>query len=140
VRRVLEFEADFPNDCVEENDDIVVPSGRAACLALRDALVSQGWSAGDVEQYSYHSWEFAALRNDRPVRFLLADLSPKYVATVKRSAWLKDLLRRSLPAFAETLMSLERAVNEIGGSKLRWFKIYDATDEGHETIEESLRN
>lgn len=139
MRRVLEFEADFPDDQVEEAGEIVAFGGRTAAEVLRKALMSEGWSIEDVEQHSDNVWYFIASGPPGTISIYLSEVPPKYVVSVQRDAWMQDLLGRSGTAFREALVSLETAVVALGGRRLSWFKTYDAADRPHATIDEVMR-
>jgi hypothetical protein len=139
VRRILEFEADLPDDQVEENGEIIQFGGRLPTEILREALASQDWSVGPIVQHSDNVWCFDMVGSFGKATVHFCDIKPKYVATLKRRAWLEDLLGRSDGKFRETLGSLECAVRALGGKKLAWFKTYDAADKPRSTIDEVMR-
>jgi hypothetical protein len=139
VRRVLEFEADLPDDQIEVDDEIVQFGGCSATQFLREKLIADGWSADSVEQHSDSVWFFNMTGKLGSVTIYLSDLRPKYVVTLERHSWLGDLLRRSNADFRASLVSLERTVMAVGGRQLTWFKTYDAADSPHLTIDEVMK-
>ncbi|MGQ0590695.1 MAG: hypothetical protein ACT4N8_14415 [Sphingosinicella sp.] len=139
MRRVVEFEADFPDDQVEVDGEIVQFGGHNPAQILREALIGQGWTAGPVEQHSENVWYFDMSGVLGKATIYLSDMRPKYVVTLERRAWLQDLLGRSEHAFRDSLDSLERALTGLGGEHLTWFTTYDATDRSRASIDEVMR-
>lgn len=61
------FGADFPDDIVEEDDQIVMPGGANVMQHLRSALAARGFAPSAVEQHSHYGWAFEVPIGSVPV-------------------------------------------------------------------------
>ncbi|KWV91734.1 hypothetical protein [Erythrobacter sp. YT30] len=138
MKRIIEFEADFADDQVEENGEVTQPGGRTAIEAVREALVCQGARTSEVDQYSFHSWTFSASLSGNEVSIFLADLRPKYVLTVEQHGLLEQLTGASKAVLQAALNQTRKAVEHAGGKNLRYYRTYDAADQPCETINEVM--
>ena len=139
MRRVLKFEADLPDDQIEENGEIVEFGGMSATEVVRNQIIEQGWNAGPIFQHSDNVWCFDAKGTFGSFSFHLNCAHPVFFLGIERRSWLEDLLRRSAPSFRDGLASTQNAVIRLGGKNLRWFRTGDASDLPHATIDETMR-
>jgi len=107
----FEFEADFPDDTIEEGEGedwrVVRPGGMAMAHAVADLLRSAGIGVSELEpDLEHHCWVFTAEKDRKCYPIYVYDLSvDKLIMVHGSSPWFKHLFDRR-DVFVECLETL----------------------------------
>jgi hypothetical protein len=90
VRSMATFRADFPDDCVEDDFDIVFFGGKNVTEAIRDILVAQGCTDAKVRYGGEHGWDLNFAYQGYPLWVQVVQMDPEYLLTCKESPTMDD--------------------------------------------------
>jgi len=107
LRPFLTFEADFPDDAEwDENQELVVPGGKAMISAIREQVEGRGYACTAVEQHSYFGWRFDARRSAARVQCLVQLTGPWLLMTTLHHSMTDRLTMRRRDDEHESFVSL----------------------------------
>ena len=127
IRPHLKMHADFPDDCVEDDEDIILFPGRNIAEALRDALGARGYRVSEPMHAGEHGWELEAYQ-DRLRRWIqITQLGDECIVMTRNMA---SWLRPDLPAFRRFLSDLQAVLEaDPRFSRIGWLtKDFSYTD------------
>ena len=71
LMKVAEFRADFPDDRIEENGEIVRTPGLNVATELSEMLRKAGYAVEPPEPHSYYGWSFIVRADDRRIWIMI---------------------------------------------------------------------
>lgn len=83
IRSTAHIVADFPDDMVEEEDEIVQFGGRTIAEALAEILRGLGYSVSTPEHQQENGWDFDVSSEGKRVWMQVADLGGEYVLSTE---------------------------------------------------------
>lgn len=104
------FVADFPDDMVEDERDILTFGGRNVAVAIGDILTRLGCEVSALEYSGMLGWEFGARFKGRQVRCLISSFYPAFFLNFDDPPSL--LSRKDAPAYEEISQKLGAALAE----------------------------
>jgi hypothetical protein len=126
--RFATFEADFPDDTVEEHDEIVLPGGRNVAEAVGARLRANGFDATAPEQHSFYGWSFEfAVHGLRA--FVLLQRSDAWLLIVEIQGGLLTRKRHWEAALEQAIAAVEGAMaNDVRIAPRTWMTrhVYEA--------------
>ncbi len=128
VRSIADFTADFPQDFVEEDGEIVVLGGRGVAEHVAAILSRLGYQVAAPEHSPPYGWRFDASGGSGRVTMQIADLGEEYVLDViERTPFLARLFNRNASIRPELLTRLHRELSQDGRfHNIQWWDRYDA--------------
>jgi len=131
LRNFVTFEAAFPDDSFEsEDEDEMPPGGRNICVALRDMLQRLGLRVSSVDQYQFYGWEMVASDDRYKYWFMLQDAEPWLLMAEPRAGFFV----RKAPV-QEALRQLLIKLNTEIGRDTRFSNVRWHTPEAYQTGE-----
>jgi hypothetical protein len=123
IRPTAEFVADFPDDCVEEGDDIIVFGGRGCTEAIGAALRALGYQVAEPQPEDEHGWTLEAWKGRYKCWLQVTDLGEgTYILgtnVVTLRFWSKPTRH------AEFLSDLDAAMRgDARFRQMKWFANY----------------
>lgn len=79
IRSRAEIVADFPDDSIEDDDDIIQFGGRGLAEAIVEMLRRLGYEVSTPEHRDEHGWDFTVRSNRKKVWMQVTDLRTEYV-------------------------------------------------------------
>jgi hypothetical protein len=128
LRKIADFEPDFPYDAVEEDDEFILLPGRNIAEAICDILRRLGLEVSTPEHTPPYGWRFDA-RSDRfRIWFQVTHLGEEVVlGTEDRSPLIGRLFGRTQQAYAGLLTGLSDELKADGRfRRLQWWDRYSA--------------
>ena len=106
VRKWAEFVADFPDDQVDDGNDISQFGGRNVAETVVDILKSLGCTAEDPEVSDHYGWSVAAKIRDTKIWCEVTSLPPGFILSIEENSLRKgyDYL------FADVLIQFHQAL------------------------------
>lgn len=127
VRSVAEFLHDFPDDCVEDEHDIVVYGGKNVTEALGQLIRGLGYRVSDPIDEGFKGWELSIRGMGRRFQLRYSDLPPVGVLSVWDVTFLHWSTRTSL---AEFLLDLDAELRRDGRfHEIKWSALRSSPDE-----------
>lgn len=83
IRSIAQIIADFPDDTVEEDDEIVQFGGRTIAEALAEILRGLGYHVSPPEHQHENGWDFDVTFEGKRVWMQIADLVDEYILTTE---------------------------------------------------------
>lgn len=123
-RPFAEFNADFPDDIVEDADgNIVVYPGENIAAAIGEMLREAGCVVTPPLHEFHRGWSFEATAKDRTIWFLVSDLGGQHILqTEERGSFWRKLFGGRETIYADLLMGLNDAFAADGRFKnVLWF-------------------
>ena len=120
IRPCAEFQADFPDDMIEEDDEVVQFGGRAVTETISEMLRDRGYEATTPEHQGEHGWDFEVKIQKRRIWIQISYLGNVFVLDSKCYA---GLILRQLDetVYAEILTRLNDCLATDGRfSDVRW--------------------
>jgi hypothetical protein len=124
VRSLATFQADFPDDCIEDDFDIVVQGGRNVTEAIRDILVANDCTDTKLHYGGDHGWELTFVHQGYPLWMQLTRIDPEYILTCKESPGMSDG-SGSPPHLKALLMLNEQLRRDERFHDLVWYRHRD---------------
>lgn len=106
IRPNVELRADFPDDCVEDDHDILQFPGANIAEALKVALSEIGYSVSEPIYAGEHGWELDVVRARRRFWIQITRLEDDECLLMTRN--MGSWLRPDLPAYRTFLTDLQR--------------------------------
>jgi hypothetical protein len=124
------FKTDHPNDAEwDENDEPVVPAGRAVVSALGEMLRSMGIDASAPRQHSYYAWVVDAKRENVWIECMVQALDPWILLTIPRGGLFSGKKKRQL--HIDVVDALQKGMNASSGfPEVNWATRDELADEG----------
>lgn len=119
---MVEFHADFPNDQIEEDDEITRISGKGITEAIAFILTKNGMEVSAPEVDSEHGWEIRVVFKEREFSMLVTDLDDIKLIQIKElSSFIKRLMERNktMLSFLDNVHSILSGDHRF--SRLRWY-------------------
>jgi hypothetical protein len=123
VRSLATFQADFPDDCVEDDFNIVLVGGKNVTEAIRDILVAQGCTDAKLLYGGEHGWELTFAYEGYPLWMQVVQLD-HYILVCKESPIPGDG-SESVPHLKVLLMLNERLRQDGRFHDLVWYRQQD---------------
>lgn len=131
IRPDAEFLADFPDDQIEEDGDIIEFGGRAVAEALAEMLRKSGYAPTAPEHQGEHGWDINVPVKSGRVWLEVTDLGDNFILQSANYGSLLRLFRKSADDHADVVIALAngmdadprfrsiqwRAAGEIGSEK-----------------------
>lgn len=92
IRPNIELRADFPDDRIEDDNDIVQFPGRNITEALRDALQALGYQVSDPIHAHEHGWELDVHRGRKRLWMQITSMGDDgecLIMTKNMTSWLR---------------------------------------------------
>ncbi|MHA3771684.1 hypothetical protein ACXR0O_09115 [Verrucomicrobiota bacterium sgz303538] len=114
------FKSSFPDDQLEEGDEIVVPGGRNIMRAIYHRLSRRGYRVFNFDQHSFYGWSFDSSGNEGAYWLLLQNAEPWHLqVNDARMIWTRLWKGRELfAAFIDECRICLDSIPEIGS--IRW--------------------
>jgi len=120
IRPCAEFTADFPDDMVEEDGEVIQFGGRAVADAISQMLRSRSYAVTPPEHQGEHGWDFEVKVEKRRIWIQISDLGDCFVLSSKCYAGLIPR-RQDEIIYASVLTVLNEGLAADGRfSNVRW--------------------
>lgn len=129
IRQIADFNADFPDDAVwDENDEPVVLGGRGVAETVAIYLAGFGCDVSAPEHTPPYGWRFEARGGEARVWIQVTDLTDNIVlATKDNRPFLERVFKRANAEHATLLMKLHQALaRDVRFSNIKWWDRYDS--------------
>ncbi len=123
VRSLATFQADFPDDSVEDDLNIVLVGGKNVTEAIRDILVAQGCTDAKLRYGGEHGWELTFAYQGYPLWMQVTQLD-HYILVCKESPGTGDG-SESAPHLKVLLMLNEYLRRDGRFHDLIWYRQQD---------------
>ncbi len=110
IRPLAIFDADFPDDTIDDDDEIVRFGGRNVAHAIQEMLHSDGYKLTEPEYEHEHGWTFHATRNGFEAWFQIQGGGGRYYLSTK-SMQLFKFTRKAKAAYAGVLRTVSSGLN-----------------------------
>lgn len=125
IRPCAEFTADFPDDMVEEDGEIIQFGGHGVADAISRMLRNRGYEVTPPEHQGEHGWDFEVKVQKRRVWIQVSDLGDGFVLSSKFYAGLLPR-RQDAMIYADVLTRLNEDLATDGRfSNVRWMSQRD---------------
>lgn len=120
-----ELVADFPDDMVEEDGEIVVFPGRTAAEAVAEILRDKGYDVRPPEHMDEHGWDLNIYVDGKRIWLELQDLGEEYVLQIEAIAgFFRRLFGIDLTYYAEFLTKLNEGLgHDPRFRSVRWYEV-----------------
>jgi hypothetical protein len=111
IRPNIQMYADFPDDMIEDDHDIVQFAGRNIAEALREAFGERGYRVSEPIEAGEHGWELDVYKGKRRFWVQITSMSEDgevLLMTQNMASW----FRPDLPTFRLFLSDLEGVLEE----------------------------
>lgn len=127
VRPIADFTADFPQDSVEEDGEIVILGGRGVAEHIAAILGRLDYLVAAPEHSPPYGWRFDASAGSGRVTIQIADLGEEYVLDViERTSFFARLFNSNASIRPELLTKLHRELSQDGRfHNIQWWDRYD---------------
>lgn len=125
IRSTAQIVADFPDDMVEEDGEIVQFGGRTIAEALGDILRGLGYGVSSPEHQQENGWDFDVTSEGKRVWMQIADLGGEYGLSTEFMPKL-DLFASKTQVYGTMLDRLNTALR--GDPRFQSVKWYDRFD------------
>jgi hypothetical protein len=121
TKTAIECVADFPDDQLEKDEEIIRPGGRGVAIAIAELLKGVGATVSEPSLDFEHGWEFVAERDGRKFWILVTDLEQtKLIQTQDLSSLFKRLFSGQA-AYVVFLGLLHRELsNDVRFRSVEW--------------------
>ena len=130
-RPFAEFNADFPDDIVEDADgNIVIYPGQNVAEAIGEMLRKAGCVVTPPLHEAHRGWSFEAVAKDRTIWLLVSDLGGQHILqTEERGSFWRKLFGARDTIYADVMTGLNDALAKDARFKnVLWFpKDWDAS-------------
>lgn len=125
---IADFTADFPDDQIEEDDEITVLGGRGVAEHIVAILRRLDYRVAAPEHTPPYGWRFDASRGRGRVTMQVTDLREEYVLdAIERTPFWTRLTDRSASIRVELLVRLNEELAADGRfHNIQWWDRYDA--------------
>ncbi len=106
LRSAAKIHADFPDDMVEEDGEIVQFGGKGIAAAVAEALKRAGYEPSVPEHAGLHGWDFVVTVGKREFCVQLCDLDEFYYLTTYDTSALGWFGKKNTPEYAQLLRDL----------------------------------
>ena len=125
IRPCAEFCADFPDDSIEEDGEIVQFGGRAVAEVIAAMLQGVGFDVSTPEHRHEHGWDFDVKTRRRRVWIQISEIGDVFVLTSKFYGGIFPR-RSDEEIYADVLTRLNAALpGDVRFSKVRWQHLRD---------------
>jgi len=140
VRPWAIFKADFPDDMIEDEHDIVQFGGLGVAEAIGEILTQMGCLVSDPIYGELHGWGLAIQVRSRDLWCQITDGGDQEVRLyIEALSWLDKILRRCNPAYIETLEKLHAALtSDPRFDQIQWFALDHKGCMGDEACKEPV--
>lgn len=120
IRPCAEFRADFPDDMIEEDGEIVQFGGRGVAEAIAALLQALGYDVSTPEHQHEHGWDFEVKTQGRRIWIQISELDDVFVLTSECHAGFFPR-RKDADVYAEVLTRLNAGLaDDQRFSNIRW--------------------
>jgi len=122
-----EFDADFPDDMVEEDGEIALFPGRNVAEAIVDLLRRAGLTPGEPTHQGEHGWAFDTKFKERALWIQVTTFEDQhFYMDTEDTTFMSRFLRAPKAAYVEFLVVLNREINADSRFRnLTWFAAKD---------------
>ena len=127
IRRIAEFQADFPDDQVWDGNHAAILGGHGVSAAIKEMLNRHGFEVGYLQHDPPYGWRFIARVDGTPIRLQVTDLGDHFILDTKDNSGLFARGKRSRQGHARLLKTLHEA---FGGdsrfASVTWWERHEA--------------
>jgi hypothetical protein len=126
LRDTAQFEADFPDDRVEDEYGLIAPAGRNIAIEVIKILKSLDCWVSEPVDAREHGWELFIIKADRRFWGLVTMVGPVYLRLLDRG-WRWPLLgARHNPVYLELISGLDEGLKGDPRFKdVRWYAFWE---------------
>jgi len=107
VRSTAKFRADFPDDTVEDEEDIIQYPGKGITEAIGEILTRLGCKVSEPIDAAEHGWELDAAIQGRRLWSQVTVTDEEVIFMFEDTSMLSGLFRRNSPVYVEVLKGLD---------------------------------
>lgn len=130
IRSTAEIVADFPDDSIEDDHDIIQFGGRGIAEAIAEMLRRLGYEVSTPEHQQEHGWDFTVKSRRKKVRMQVTHLEPEYILSTKYIPSFRAFFSKE-QMYAPLLKRLNAEfANDPRFKSVKWFASYGSEAQG----------
>ena len=110
LRRKAWCQTDFPNDAIEDEEDIIQFSGRGIAAALAELLRGMGYESSEPINGGDHGWELDVTRDGQALWCQITDMGEYCILIFDNPTW--EFSKHSKPKFIQFIRDMGEALDK----------------------------